>query len=144
MLTQMHHLCRHVLDQPSVQDHLAGGGWWPRGRWGGVQLFGCSHAEGPPQIPPPGSGHAHHWLCSLWGTNLFRPFFSLMVYSYAWVLCQVTFCSCHLYISFFVFFSADSRRGKQSIYYYRLFCMYILHYCWMCWSHFSLKKTFFD
>lgn len=66
-LTQVRRLCRHVLDQPSVQDHAAGGGWRPGGWWGGVQFFSSPHAEGPPQISAPWSGHAHYWLCSLWG-----------------------------------------------------------------------------
>lgn len=54
--------CRHLLDQPAVQDHVAGRGRRPGGRRGGVQLPGGPHAEGPAQIPAPRSGHAHHRL----------------------------------------------------------------------------------
>lgn len=56
---------RHVLDQPTVQDHFAGGGRRPRGRRSGVQLPRRPHAEGPAQIQAPRAGHAHHRLCRL-------------------------------------------------------------------------------
>lgn len=120
-LTQVHHLCRHVLDQPSVQDHVAGGGWWPRRWWGGVQLFSSPHAEGPPQISPPRSGHAHHWLCYLWGENGVLSLCSpqgLFTYQHdliSKILLQ------HIFVYFFppfFFFSTDSRRGRQSLNYY--------------------------
>lgn len=60
---------RHVLDQPTVQDHVAGRGRRPGGRRGGVQLPRGPHAEGPAQIPAPRSGHAHHRLRRLWGAD---------------------------------------------------------------------------
>jgi len=58
---------RHILDQPPVQDHAAGGRWRPGGWRGGLQLPGGPHAEGSAPPPPPGPGHAHDRLCRVRG-----------------------------------------------------------------------------
>lgn len=93
---------RHVLDQPTVQDHVAGGGRRPRGRRSCVQFPRGPHAEGPAQIQAPRSGHAHHRLCRLRGPG---------------TKCTLTLENVqpHRVIELFFFFlRTDSRRGRQS------------------------------